>query len=33
MESAWSNGKPAYRCRHGHTTTAAPPDPERPKNV
>ena len=32
MESAWSNGKPAYRCRHGHTT-AAPPDPERPKNV
>jgi hypothetical protein len=19
MESAWSNGKPAYRCRHGHT--------------
>jgi site-specific DNA recombinase len=20
MESAWSNGKPAYRCRHGHTT-------------
>ncbi len=22
MESAWSNGKPAYRCRHGHTTLA-----------
>ena len=20
MESAWSNGKPAYRCRHGRTT-------------
>jgi hypothetical protein len=20
MESAWSNGKPAYRCRHGHAT-------------
>jgi hypothetical protein len=20
MESAWSNGKPAHRCRHGHTT-------------
>jgi site-specific DNA recombinase len=19
-ESAWSNGKPAYRCRHGHTS-------------
>jgi site-specific DNA recombinase len=18
MESAWSNGRPAYRCRHGH---------------
>ena len=32
MESAWSNGKPAYRCRHGHTT-AAPRDPERPKNI
>jgi site-specific DNA recombinase len=24
MESAWSNGKPAYRCRHGHTTAARP---------
>jgi hypothetical protein len=22
MESAWSNGKPAYRCRHGHTTVS-----------
>ena len=22
MESAWSNGKPAYRCRHGHTTAS-----------
>jgi site-specific DNA recombinase len=32
MESAWSNGRPAYRCRHGHTT-AAPPDPGRPKNA
>jgi site-specific DNA recombinase len=32
MESAWSNGKPAYRCRHGHTT-AGPPDPERPKSI
>ncbi len=32
MESAWSNGKPAYRCRHGHTS-AAPPDPVRPKNA
>jgi site-specific DNA recombinase len=30
MESAWSNGKPAYRCRHGHTSAAAP-DPARPK--
>src|ERR1039457_3210112 len=29
MESAWSNGKAAYRCRHGHTS-AAPPDPARP---
>jgi site-specific DNA recombinase len=32
MESAWSNGKPAYRCRHGHTS-AAPPDPHRLKNA
>jgi hypothetical protein len=22
MESAWSNGKPAYRCRHGHTSAS-----------
>ena len=28
MESAWSNGKAAYRCRHGHTS-AAPPGPGR----
>jgi site-specific DNA recombinase len=20
LESAWSNGKPAYRCRHGHAS-------------
>jgi site-specific DNA recombinase len=32
MESAWSNGKPVYRCRHGYTTASAP-DPERPKNA
>ena len=32
MESAWSNGKPAYRCRHGHTTAIAP-SPDRPKNA
>jgi site-specific DNA recombinase len=32
MESAWSNGKAAYRCRHGHTS-AAPPDPGRPGNA
>jgi site-specific DNA recombinase len=32
MESAWSNGKPAYRCRHGHTS-AVSPDPARPKNA
>ena len=32
LESAWSNGRPAYRCRHGHTTAAAP-DPARPKNI
>jgi site-specific DNA recombinase len=32
LESAWSNGKPAYRCRHGNTS-AARPDPHRPKNA
>jgi hypothetical protein len=31
MESAWSNGKPAYRCRHGRTS--APPDPAQPSNA
>jgi site-specific DNA recombinase len=24
MESAWSNGKPAYWCRHGHTSAPRP---------
>ena len=32
LESCWSNGKPAYRCRHGHTT-ATRPDPARPPNA
>ncbi len=32
LESAWSNHRSAYRCRHGHTS-AGRPDPERPKNV
>ena len=32
MESAWSNGKPAHRCRHGHTT-ASLPYPDRPKKA
>ena len=32
LESAWSNGKPAYGCRHGHPS-AAHPDPDRPKNT
>jgi site-specific DNA recombinase len=32
LESAWSNGKPAYRCRHGHTT-ATHLEPSRPKNT
>ena len=31
-ESAWSNNRPAYRCRHGHTTARAP-DTDRPKNA
>ena len=32
LESAWSNGKPAYRCRHGYTS-AVTPHPARPKNL
>jgi hypothetical protein len=32
MESAWSNGKPAYRCRHGHTT-ATGRSPDRLRNA
>jgi hypothetical protein len=32
MESAWSNGKPAYRCRHGRTSASAP-DPGRARNA
>ena len=32
MESAWSNSKPAYRCRHGRASAMAP-DPARPKNT
>jgi site-specific DNA recombinase len=31
-QSAWSNGRPAYRCRHGHTTVAKP-YPGRPKKA
>ena len=32
LESAWSDGKPAYRCRHGHTS-ATSLDPGRPKTT
>jgi site-specific DNA recombinase len=32
MESGWSNGRAAYRCRHGRTSATAP-DPARPKNT
>ena len=32
MESCWSNGEAACRCRHGHTS-AAGPDPGRLKNA
>jgi hypothetical protein len=32
MESAWSNGRAAYRCRHGHTS-AAQPDAGKPGNA
>ena len=32
LESAWSNGRPAYRCRHGYTS-ATRPEPGRPGNT
>ena len=32
LASAWSNGKPAYRCRHGHVS-ATSPSPARPRNT
>ena len=32
MESAWSHGRAAYRCRHGHTS-ATQPDPGQPGNA
>ena len=32
MESAWSNGRAACRCRNGRTSAMAP-DPARPKNT
>lgn len=32
LESSWSNGKPAYRCRHGYTS-ATRPDPSRARNL
>jgi site-specific DNA recombinase len=32
MESAWSNGRAAYRCRHGRTSAMAL-DPSRPRNI
>ena len=32
LESAWSNGRPAYRCRHGYCS-AVVPDPGRPKTT
>ena len=32
LESCWSNGNAAYRCRHGHTT-ATRPDPACPPNA
>jgi site-specific DNA recombinase len=32
MEGAWSHGNPAYRCRHGHTSTTTP-DPTTPGNT
>jgi hypothetical protein len=32
LESAWSIGRPAYRCRHGYCSVTVP-DPARPKNT
>ncbi|WP_436775186.1 recombinase zinc beta ribbon domain-containing protein [Yinghuangia sp. YIM S09857] len=32
MESCWSNGRAAYRCRHGHSS-ATPRDPNRTPNA
>jgi hypothetical protein len=32
LESCWSYGRPAYRCRHGYSS-ASVPDPARPKNT
>jgi site-specific DNA recombinase len=32
LESCWANNRPAYRCRHGHSS-ATTPDPARPKNT
>jgi site-specific DNA recombinase len=32
LESSWSNGRPAYRCRHGYTS-ATRPDRTRAKNA
>ena len=32
LESCWASNRPAYRCRHGHSS-ATTPDPGRPKNT
>ncbi|GAB2909988.1 hypothetical protein GCM10022245_51650 [Streptomyces mayteni] len=32
MESTWAHGRPAYRCRHGHSS-ATTPDSSRPPNA
>ncbi len=32
LESCWANNRPAYRCRHGYSSSAMP-DPARPKNL
>jgi site-specific DNA recombinase len=32
LESCWSYGRPAYRCRHGYSS-ATVPDPARPRNT
>ena len=33
LESCWSNGRPAYRCRHGYSSAVGPRSGARPRNT